>query len=307
MRRTRSEVAASFGAAALLLAACQTAPIDPNPPPPPPPPPPEDAVLLLAGDIGYCTRLVDEATANLLDDLDGTIIAVGDMLQEHGAGHSYESCYGPSWGRHLDRTLVAMGNHEYQPDSDPTAAFDYFGDRAGPRGLGYYSLDIGAWHVIVLNSNDDFVSTAPGSPQEQWLRDDLAAHADTQCVLAVWHHARFYTGGPGRVNPTMRPLWQALYEAGADVVVNGHFHHYERYGPQDPDANADPDRGIVLFTVGTGGGGRDGRGAPSPNVQARGQPNGGVLRLTLQADGYRWEFLPAAGETFTDSGSASCH
>jgi hypothetical protein len=296
------------GTAALvaLVAACSGDPTDPDPGPGPEPTD-EPATVLIAGDVAYCSRDGDEMTAALLDEQEGEILVAGDMLKETGPGMSYEACYGPSWGRHLERTHVALGNLDYVNGS-ADAAFDYFGDRAGPRGQGYYSLDIGSWHVVVLNGNDPIVSTAVGSPQEQWLRQDLAANADAQCVLAVWHQPRFYQGGsPANVNGSVLPFWTALYEAGADVVVNASFRLYERYAPQDPAGAADPDAGIRQFIVGTGGGGRDVLHPAAPNVESRADPAGGVLKLTLKPGGYDWAFLPIEGEVFTDTGSGTCH
>jgi hypothetical protein len=240
----------------------------------------------------------------VLDTLSGLVFAAGDNLHDNAAGASYDACYGPSWGRHKSRTFPAVGNHDYDPGSlDPY--FDYFGAAAGPRGLGYYSFDHGAWHVIVLNSNADRVPTARGSDQEQWLRADLAANR-SRCTIAIFHHPRFYHGTFNR-NMSVEPFWAALYEADADVVVNGHFHLYERYALLKPDGSADPERGIRQFTVGTGGRTLDALHEPAPGLQVRDNTTYGVLKLVLKHDSYDWKFIAAAGGSFSDEGSDRCH
>lgn len=265
----------------------------------------ETAVLVGAGNIALCGTDNDEATAQLLDGISGTVFTAGDNAYPNGTASDYANCYDPTWGRHKSRTYAALGNHEYDSSSTAEAAFDYFGARAGPRGQGYHSFDVGNWHVIVLNANPTFVATAAGSPQEQWLRNDLSAN-QRRCTLAIWHHPRFYQGTFGR-NASVKPFWDALHAADADVVVNGHFHLYERYAPQTPDGEVDPQRGLRQFIVGTGGRGRDALVEPHPNVEVRDNTGFGVLQLILRADDYSWDFVPAQGSTFADSGSASCH
>jgi hypothetical protein len=265
----------------------------------------ETVVLAGAGDIATCVKDDDEATASALDTIGGFVFTTGDNLHDAGPGASFQTCYEPNWGRHLSRTFPAIGNYDYEAGGSDSY-FEYFGERAGPRGLGYYSFNLGSWHVIVLNSNADRVATHRGSAQEQWLRADLAAHRSFSCVLAIWHHPRFYHG-PWNRNLEVKPFWDALSDAGADVVVNGHFHLYERYAPQDPDGNPDPVRGIRQFTVGTGGRGHDVLYDPAPNLEVRDNTTYGVLKLTLEPGSYSWEFVPANGGTFSDSGSASCH
>lgn len=261
------------------------------------------AVFVGAGDITTCWNNNDSATAALLDSIPGAVFVAGDNLHDNAAGASYANCYDPTWGRHRDRTYPAVGNHEYDPGSaDPY--FDYFGTKAGPRSLGYYSFNLGAWHVIVLNSNNAQVSTAAGSDQERWLRADLAANR-TRCTLAIFHHPRFYQGSWNR-NQTVEAFWWALYQARADVVVNGHFHVYERYAPQTPSGAADPSRGIRQFIVGTGGRGHDALVQAAPNVEVRDNSSFGVLKLTLESRRYSWEFIPVAPGTFRDSGSGDC-
>lgn len=261
------------------------------------------AVFVGAGDIATCFNDNDAATAALVDSIPGAVFVAGDNLHDNAVGASYATCYDPTWGRHRDRTYPAIGNHDYDPgSSDPY--FDYFGTKAGPRSLGYYSFNLGAWHVIVLNSNNTQVPTAAGSDQERWLRADLAANR-TRCTLAVFHHPRFYQGTWNR-NQAVESLWWALYQAHADVVVNGHFHIYERYAPQNPNGAADPSHGIRQFIVGTGGRGHDALVQAAPNVEARDNSSFGVLKLTLESRRYAWEFIPAAPGTFRDSGSGDC-
>jgi hypothetical protein len=185
---------------------------------------------------------------------------------------------------------------------DAAGYFDYFGELAGTPGEGYYSYDLGDWHIIALNS---IIQVSAGSPQEQWLRSDLAAHPAV-CTLAYWHYPLFSSGIVHGGDPSMRPLWQALYDYGADVVLTGHEHNYERFAPQDPQGNADPVRGIREFVVGSGGRSHYGFGAPVPNSEARNGDTYGLLKLTLHLTSYSWEFIPEPGKTFTDSGNAPC-
>jgi hypothetical protein len=265
-----------------------------------------DAVLLAAGDIASCASSGDEATAALLDTLPGTVATLGDTVYEDGTAAQFRDCYDPSWGRHKARTRPAVGNHDYQTPG-AAAYFAYFGEAAGDPDKGYYSYDLGAWHVVVLNSNCSQVGgCGPDSPQEQWLRADLAAHP-TSCALAYWHHPRFSSGAQHGDHDNLEPFWRALYDAGADVVLVGHEHHYERFAPQDPSGNADAKRGIRQFVVGTGGKNHYRFDPPMPNSEVRNADTFGVLKLTLRANGYDWAFVPVAGATFTDAGSDACH
>jgi len=296
---------------ALALTACgKTPPTAPpeEPPAPPPPPPVEQVTVVLAGagNIAKCTNDRDEATAQLLDAAADWVAALGDNVWDDGTLADYNSCYGPTWGRHKDRTFAVLGNHEYDLGT-ADGTFDYFADRAGPRPLGYYSQDIGDWHVIVINSNNSYVPVAAGSPQDQWLVSDLAANTKP-CVLAMWHEPVFTSGQPGEgmVRTSLRILWERLYAAGADIVLNGQQHHYERMAPMSPDGSRDDARGIRQFNVGTGG---ESLLAPTviyPNSEAYGVAFG-VLKLTLRTGGYDWAFLPIPGETYADAGSAACH
>jgi hypothetical protein len=267
--------------------------------PPAEPPPAPPAVFVGAGDIAGCAWTGDEATAALLDGIPGVVWAAGDVVYQDGTAEEFATCYEPSWGRHKARTRPAPGNHEYNtPNAAPYYA--YFGEAAGPAGRGYYSYDVGAWHVVSLNSNVD-VSTA--SAQVAWLRADLAANPRA-CTLAYWHHPRFSSGGS---STRLQPLWQVLYEAGAEVVLVGHVHNYERFAPQTATGGADPARGIREFVVGTGGVGLT-RTTPTvlPNSEFLNGSHRGVLKLELAATSYRWSFITTEGATL-DAGEAGCH
>ncbi|MEU7908897.1 DNRLRE domain-containing protein [Actinoplanes sp. NPDC049118] len=263
-----------------------------------------DPVLLAAGDIGDCASGGDEATAALLDTLDGAIAAMGDTAYMEGTAEQFAQCYEPTWGRHRARTRPAVGNHEYRtPGAAPY--FAYFGAAAGEPGKGYYAYDLGEWHVVVLNSNCTFVSCAAGSAQERWLRADLAADK-SRCTLAYWHHPLFTSAANHKGEAAVRPLYQALYDDGAEVVLTGHNHNYERFAPQDPRGRLDTARGIRQFVVGTGGGFFYEFGPTQPNSEVRDGTTYGILRMTLHSGGYDWLFVPQAGKTFTDSGTGTC-
>ncbi|HEY7480992.1 MAG TPA: Ig-like domain-containing protein [Gemmatimonadales bacterium] len=273
-----------------------------SPPPPPPPPPPGGAVTLLAvGDIADCGSSGDEATGRLVDAYPTTpIITLGDNAYDDGSTSDFANCYEPSWGRHKARTRPSPGNHDYH-ESGAGPYYAYFGANAGPAGRGYYSFDLGDWHLISLNSN---VSMSAGSAQEQWLRADLAA-TTKRCVLAYWHHPRFSSSKHGNESDT-QPLWQALYNAGAELVLAGHDHSYERFAPQTPSGAADPTNGVRSFVVGTGGRKFYSLVTRQPNSEAFGSNTYGVLKLTLGATSYSWQFLAAGGGTYTDSGTGQC-
>lgn len=266
-------------------------------------------VLVGAGDIASCKNLTGAvATAKLLDGIRGTVFAAGDLAYEYGREKEFSDCYDKTWGRHRARTRPAAGNHEYATEG-ASGYFRYFGAAAGDPKKGYYSYDLGAWHVVVINSNCGKVGGCQsGSPQEKWLRRDLGSHP-APCTLAYWHHPLFSSGiNPKHaIHPEMKPIWQALYEAGVEVVVNGHEHNYERFAPQDPNGVADPARGLREFVAGTGGKDHTPFGAPIGNSEKRNADTFGVLKLTLRPRGYDWEFVPEAGKMFTDSGSGVCH
>lgn len=265
-----------------------------------------DPVVVAAGDIANCSNEEDFLTGHLIDSIDGMVLALGDNVYEVGSIQEYNDCYGPSWGRHKERTRPVPGNHEYGK-GNANDYFTWWGDIATPTEPGcradcggYYSFNVGTWHLIALNSE---ISDAPDSPQIQWLRQDLAANP-TVCTLAYWHRPRFtsgyHLGGSGQ------GLWQVLYEYGADLVLVGHDHDYERFAPQGPSGQYEPDRGIREFVVGTGGALLRDFKFIQPNSEVRNSETHGVLKLTLRPTSYDWEFIPIPGKTFTDKGSAPC-
>jgi len=263
-------------------------------------PPPSDSTVVLvgAGDIGSSAGA--EATAKLLDAIPGTVITLGDNAYPDGTSANYAS-YDRHWGRHKERTRPCPGNHDYHtPGAKPY--FEYFGANAGPTGRGYYSFDLGDWHVVSLNSNTDMKA---GSAQEQWLRDDLKANRK-DCILAYWHYPRFSVGPHGSIMES-HDVWQALYEAGAEVVLVGHDHDYQRFAPQTADGQADPERGIREFVAGMGGSSHYVIKKTLPNLEAQNDNTYGVLKLTLGRGTYRWEFVPVAGGAYADSGTGICH
>lgn len=256
-------------------------------------------MLIGAGDIASCGSKGTEATARLLDGLAGTIFTAGDNAYPSGSMEDFRACYEPTWGRHRARTRPSPGNHDYQsPGAFPY--FDYFGERAGPAGLGYYAYREGAWQIFSLNSN---VAMDANSPQGQWLRNELA-NRTAPCALAYWHHPLF-SSGPHGDHPATRPLWRALYAAGAEIVIAGHDHLYERFAPQDPDGNLDPARGLREFVVGTGGAEMMVSGNAHAHSDAR-LSAFGVLQLTLRPESYSWTFLTDSGAA-ADTGAGLCH
>jgi 3',5'-cyclic AMP phosphodiesterase CpdA len=268
-------------------------------------PEPDPPVLVGAGDIASCYDDNDEATAALLDEIEGTVFTLGDNAYDVGSEADFAHCYDPTWGRHLERTYPVPGNHDYRTE-DAEPYFAYFGDRAGEPGEGWYSYDLGEWHIIALNSICGEVGGCDeGSAQLTWLRDDLAANPST-CTLAYMHHPHFSSAGHDD-DADLTAIWTTLYAQGADVVLAGHDHTYERFAPQDPDGNADPERGIVQFVVGTGGADLRDFEAILPNSEARSSQTFGVLALTLSPDEYAWEFIPVEGQSFMDQGTARCH
>lgn len=267
--------------------------------------PTRDPVLVGAGDIAGCDAAGDEATANLLDSISGTVFTTGDNAYESGTVTEFSECYDPSWGRHKARTRPSIGNHEYYT-ADASGYFDYFGATAGNPSEGYYSYDLGEWHIISLNSMCEEVGGCGStSPMVDWLKQDLIANSSS-CTLAYFHHPLFSSGWHG-ANSKMKSSWNALYSAEADVVVNGHDHHYERFAPQTPSGTADGARGIREFVVGTGGRELRPLGTIASHSEVRNSNTFGVLKLTLHPSSYEWAFVPVAGKTFTDSGSDRCH
>ena len=260
---------------------------------------PADSVLVGAGDIASCETDWDEATARLLDRIDGTVFTAGDNVYPEASLSNYRDCYGPTWGRHLERTRPAVGDHD-----DGDSYYEYFGAAAGEPGKGYYSFQQAGWLIVVLNSN---IEMSVGSPQHSWLNQTLAA--DTAiCQAAIIHWPRFSSGMKHGNAPETRALWDVFYRHGLDLVLSGHAHLYERYPLLDPDGEADPAGGIRQFVVGTGGRYLHAR---SPTLRPRPEVANaeafGVLRLMLRPDSYAWNFFPAIRGGFTDAGYEFCH
>ena len=223
-----------------------------------------------------------------------------------GSPEEFARCYEPTWGRHKARTRPAVGNHEY---GTPGAAgyFGYFGAAAGEAGKGWYSYDLGAWHVVALNTNCSQVGGCQaGSEQERWLRADLAANG-ARCTVAYMHHPRFSSGNVHGGSSAVDPLWRALEADGAELVLAGHDHHYERFAPQTASGALDVERGVRQFVVGTGGRPLYAFGPPEPNSEVRDNTTWGVLHLRLRDDRYDWRFVGRPGSSFADSGTSSCH
>jgi hypothetical protein len=266
-----------------------------------------DPVLVGAAKIGNCNWTGDEQTGKLLDAIPGTVFTAGDNAYDDGTPANFEECYEPSWGRHKARTRPTPGNHDYFTPG-ASGYFGYFGAAAGDPAKGYYSYDLGGWHVIALNSLCGQVGGCEAtSPMGTWLRQDLAANPKA-CTVAYFNHALFSSGRHGN-DAQVRPIWEALYTADADVVVSGRDHDYERFAPQRPDGTMDASRGIREFVVGTGGAGLFDfdLGTPKPNSEAQNDDTYGVLKLTLHPTNYDWEFVPVAGKTYSDSGTGNCH
>ena len=265
-------------------------------------------VVVAAGDIADCSREDDQATARLLGGIEGTILTLGDHAYPDGSAEDFAACYDPSWGQFKARTMPSPGNHEYET-AGASGYFDYFGKAAGDPDKGYYSYDLGSWHIVALNSNCGVgeIRCGPGSAQVQWLEEDLAANDEEACTLAYFHHPLFTSGSyrPG-IEPVER-LWEILYAGGVDVVLNGHDHNYQHFASQDPKGRADPEGGIMQFVVGTGGRSHYQISLPIANTEVYNDDTFGVLELTLHPKRYDWEFVPVKGETFSDSGVARCH
>ena len=272
--------------------------------------PPGPPVVVAAGDIAACNSEGDEATARLVESIDGaTVLTLGDNAYPDGSAFNFEECYDPTWGQFKERTKPTPGNHDYATEG-ASAYFEYFGDAAGDPQKGYYSYDLGSWHIVALNTNcgeGEAVRCGPGSPQRKWLKEDLAANADRRCTLAYMHQPRFSSGVEHGSTPKLEPLWEALYEGDAEVVLSGNEHNYERFAPQDPYGKADPQRGIRQFVVGTGGKSHYPILDHLANSEVHNDKTYGVLELTLHPESYEWQFLPAAGGEFTDSGEDQCH
>jgi hypothetical protein len=297
----RLQMRAAAALAAFVSASALAAGVDPG------------ITVYAAGDIARCAypdpaysvaaETAATVAAGLAQDPQAVVLALGDLTYPVGAAKEFTDCYAPTWGRFKDRTWPAPGNHEYYtPGAKPY--FAYWGARAG---RGYYSFELGTWHIISLDSN---LAPIEHAAQLDWLRADLARHP-ARCTLAYWHHPLYSSGGHGSV-PKMRDAWKLLYDAGAELVLSGHDHDYERFAPQDADGRLDAARGIRQFVVGTGGA------YPTPflltvaHSEVRDSNRTGVLRLQLYAGGYGWEFvestrLSSFGVAPPDRGSAACH
>jgi len=257
------------------------------------------------GGFGTATTCRQMSTSDLLLGRElAAVLVLGDIQYEDGALWRFQASYDPSWGRVRSITRPVPGNHEYQTPG-ASGYYTYFGGAAGSPAEGYYSFDVGAWHLVALNSNCSAVGCFASSRQEQWLREDLAAHR-AQCTLAYTHHPR-YSSGQHSDTVEIAPLFQALYDFDADVLLSGHDHDYERIAPSNPFDGADSGRGIRQFVVGTGGKALRPFGRIDSQSEARSSDAFGVLELTLRPAGYDWRFVAAAGSSFADSGSASCH
>jgi 3',5'-cyclic AMP phosphodiesterase CpdA len=270
-------------------------------------------VINALGDIAACDARYTQRdgflqTAALLQRLDGPILGLGDYVYYGGDPTLYTNCFDPVWGQFKSRIFPAVGNHEY---IYPNAAgyYQYFGAAAGNPANGYYSYNLGAWHVVVLNTNCSSAGALndcfAGSPQEQWLRADLAAHP-TFCTLAYYHHPLYSSGKEGNFWRA-HDLVQALIDYHVDLILNGHDHSYERFAPQDANGNLDPVNGIPEIIAGTGGKDHSPLVKRLPNSLVFDNTSFGVLRMVLHPTGYVFQFIPVAGSAFTDSGSGTCH
>src|SRR4051812_31960165 len=285
-----------------------------------------DPVIVAAGDIacspaspdfnrgaGTSTKCRQAATAGVAQGQSASaVLELGDEQYYCGLLDDFNASYDRSWGSMKQISYPVPGNHEYGvgvlkqncPQSHAEGYFSYFGARAGSSTSGYYAYDVGTWRMIALNSECSIVACGSGSAQERWLTDELASHSST-CTLAYFHRPLF-SSASGTEAPSVAPLWQALYRAKADVILNGHAHNYERFAPQDP-SHRPITSGIREFVVGTGGVEHGGFTSTAPNSQLRNSNTYGVLKLTLHPTSYTWKFLPVPGQTFTDSGTGSCH
>ena len=277
----------------LVLTGCSNSPTGPTVSPPPIP-----AVLVGAGDIAVCGSEGTEATAALIDAVAGTVFTAGDNAYHHGSRLDFQNCYEPTWGRHKRRTRPSPGNHDYEQPGG-AAYFSYFGDNAGPPGLGYYSFMVRDWLVLSLNSN---IPAGPGSLQLEWLRAELTLRP-ARCTAAIWHHP-LASSGPNGGGPEMREVWRSLQEFNADVVINGHDHLYERFAPLNTQGLPSPG-GMRVFIVGTGGAELSPVHFIKPGSEVRASVFG-VLKLTLEADAYEWEFIATSHSGFRDAGRHPC-
>ena len=260
--------------------------------------------VLAAGDIGRCGSAGAAATGALLDAMpDATVIALGDLAYDSGSPEEYARCYLPVWGGARDRTIPVAGNHDHRT-RDALGFRETFGAAAGDPAAPWHATEVGAWRIYVLDTACEVVGgCGEGSPQLAWLREDLAAHP-TACILAAWHRPR-YSSGPHGSQSDVAPIWAALQAAGADIVLTGHDHLYERFAPMDASGRP-ADDGIRSFVVGTGGAQLYAAGAPVTGSEALADRTFGALELVLRPDGYDWRFDAVLGEPVEDGGTGTC-
>lgn len=266
-----------------------------------------DVTIFAAGDIADCRKLPAQksgaaATAELIlrqPESQAPVLTLGDNTYPNGAPAEFTDCYAPTWGQFKDRTYPAPGNHDYYTPG-AKGYFEYFAAAAGPHQRGYYRFVLGAWQVYSLNS---YLKPEQHQAQLAWLQQELAANP-ARCILAYWHHPMFSSGGHGN-SPRMKQAWQLLQAAGADLVLTGHDHTYERFAPQDADGRA-VESGIMQFVVGTGGSHLYAFGRRAANSLSGHNESHGVLKLVLKQGAYTWQYLTADGHPYKDAGSASC-
>jgi acid phosphatase type 7 len=269
---------------------------------PPTPTPPKDVVVIAGGDPRSGCNTVSTRIVTLLDTFppDTLFLHNGDMVND-GTLAQFNECYDPTWGQHKSQHRPVPGNHEYNTP-DASGYWDYFGALAGTRSQGYYSFSLGTWHIIALNN---MIAHDQSSTQVQWLKADLAANP-SQCILAYWHTPRFSSGTMHGSDLSMAPLWDVLYAARADIVFNGHEHNYERFAKQNPGGVPDAN-GIREFVIGTGGAPLYGFRTPLANSEIRESGTYDVVKFTLRANSYDWQFIPVAMGILTDSGTGQCN
>jgi acid phosphatase type 7 len=259
----------------------------------------QEFTIVAVGDIASCDNANHRATATLVDSIGGPVLALGDLAYENGSAADFADCYDTAWGRHRARTRPVPGNHEYNTPG-ATGYFEYFGALAGDRERGYYAFEVGPWLLLALNSN---IAMTAGSPQEQWVRQQITA-TPHHCTLAYWHHPRFSSSVRGS-NPLSQDMWNTLGELGADVVLAGHDHIYERFARLDGNGRLGTSNGVASFIVGTGGRSLHALGTAQPGSAVRINTEYGVLRMTLWTGGYSWAFV-AVGGSIKDNGVGSC-
>ena len=269
-------------------------------------PTPAPIQLTGAGDISICGQNTDDQTAALLQKFGGYVFTLGDNQNDNARVEDFLHCFSQSWGQNFTRLLPTIGNHEYFTTGKPEGYFTYFGDRAGVPGKGYYSKNLGSWHIISLNSICDLSGTCdPDSEMIHWLENDLQQN-EKKCTLAMWHIPRWSTGWHGN-NGSVDILWRMMADAGVELVLNGHDHDYERFAPMNADGQIDMLNGTREFVVGTGGASLREQYTESAASQVFNNSTFGVLHLELENDAYTWQFVPVNEGGFTDAGSGQCH